>query len=1249
MKRISAIFLAAALCVVAILFVFLPTDAHSAEADFILYENNAVKAVLVVRDRADLTDAEYRYIADSAALIEKHFRDATGQTLPQYTESEFRASPDAERFAGKIKIHLGWNGLNPHPDLAQTLIDLNAEAANDGNHGYVFAPYADGIAIQSPTPLGIRYGAAAFLRKYLDVEWLMPGSYGADTPAWDKIAIPPALVSSAPAFNMRYGYCERTPVDWLLNQGLQLYDHTKMGNFSHALHLYFDPAKYFDEHPEYYPVRDGAHYRPTDEIAWQPRFSEPGTVDVAASEIIALLRDDPNLLCVPLGVNDSGGYCEEELAEQQAIHGLNSEGIVHMTDLYCKWCNAVIEKVLAEFPGRDIRFGMIAYRYTNDPPKEPGLKFHESMIPYITKDRSAWVDPGQEAQGHRITLDWLEKCAQLGWYNYEYGSVYLVPRIYTATMGEYMRFAKESGVKYLFSEALFSFAEGAKPHLFAMLNWDPECPLRELESRWYKKAVGPQAAPHLAAFYRVWEEIWAKDIPQGEWFNDCKNFTYLHFGYLDYIKGIPLHKLAAARRHLDRAWEEALKSGNADQKKRMAAIRRLYDLQEATVLAYPRSYGDLNQAEALAILSDGFLDRQQRIREEALSAYSDLLNEIDPLINRPTAYFEEALSEAGAFQSPFGAIVDHIERNESNGGPVTNRVLALAGTCTPSYGRQFCRLIVSRFRGENLMRDPSFEEGPFGELGQTGDAWIPQIPDDGTLERIEDPAFARTGIRSVKAEHHWSLGAATQSVPVRPGLIAFRAHYYASPESEPDAVVRLKVDLLDAEGNLLDADYALGAPCELFESPGEWRAAEAIFEVPETRWGKRVAFVKIWAMQELQNAVPMYWDDAEAYQAPDTERLDALMAEIAPLGNNPLYTAESRNNLHAALDAVKTRLGEHYMELAPSDMDDMCSLLQDAKDGLEARPLECVETERLEIEDARARAVYALEAKGALTLLEAEIGYADRLPEPDWALGCMPIENQSYPEDAAAYNALDITEYFRHQFRHKYLSFRLSSACEGGNNFYLHSHKVAGCAPRIVLKKDDGTELILNATNGLEVRTEDPNTNYNDIEAYDWRYTLFDASHNTGYNSVLYLVFDLTQYPEADALDPEEIASANLELSVFFGASSPYVRSLIRVTGLYDHPGNARWTPETIAWNTQPEIVPNTYDDPGVLFRVYGDGALLYEGAVRGDRDQAAQRLRIDVTGIKELVLETENRSPFFDRRASWGNARLLHYAEPPK
>jgi hypothetical protein len=37
---------------------------------------------------------------------------------------------------------------------------------------------------------------------------------------------------------------------------------------------------------------------------------------------------------------------------------------------------------------------------------------------------------------------------------------------------------------------------------------------------WYFAAVGADAAPYIAAYYKLWEEFWTKRVPRLAWFND---------------------------------------------------------------------------------------------------------------------------------------------------------------------------------------------------------------------------------------------------------------------------------------------------------------------------------------------------------------------------------------------------------------------------------------------------------------------------------------------------------------------------------------------------------------------------------------------------------------------------------------------------------------------------------------------------------------------------------------------------------
>ena len=318
------------------------------------------------------------------------------------------------------------------------------------------------------------------------------------------------------------------------------------------------------------------------------------------------------------------------------------------------------------------------------------------------------------------------------------------------------------------------------------------------------------------------------------------------------------------------------KSGNENQKKRMEAIRKLYDLDEATALSYSHSYGNLTQAEALKVLKDGYIDKQLEMKNKALDMYNALLEDTDFLFSYLPAFeylFEQAPQDDSLNPAPFWAIVDYIKENEPAGGPITNRVSELAASTTPSYAKKFSELVVSYLNGNNLIQDPSFEGGTLGVLNDLSEPWAAEYGEDefedgGTLTRIENSAFAKTGSRSIRADNNRPWASLIQAVPVKPGLFTFRIHYYTTPSSRPDASISLIVNLLDSNGNLLQGDFAENTKYGLRTSPGNWLAREIAFEVPETVDGQRVAYVHIWAGLGYQNDVPLYWDDAEAYQAP---------------------------------------------------------------------------------------------------------------------------------------------------------------------------------------------------------------------------------------------------------------------------------------------------------------------------------------------------------------------------------------------
>ena len=176
---------------------------------------------------------------------------------------------------------------------------------------------------------------------------------------------------------------------------------------------------------------------------------------------------------------------------------------VDYSDLFYSWANRVIEGVLEKHP--DKVFGCLAYSEVGAPPEN--VDVHERLIPYMTYDRMKWVDPELRKVGEELTKAWHAKSPTLGWYDYIYGTPFVVPRVWFHHMAEYYQFGHANGVRALYAEAYPNWGEGPKLYVSLKLQWDPSLNVDALLNEWYERCVRPKGAPYLAKYYAHWKEF----------------------------------------------------------------------------------------------------------------------------------------------------------------------------------------------------------------------------------------------------------------------------------------------------------------------------------------------------------------------------------------------------------------------------------------------------------------------------------------------------------------------------------------------------------------------------------------------------------------------------------------------------------------------------------------------------------------------------------------------------------------------
>ena len=566
-----------------------------------IVDNGQTRSVVVFSNTAS------QQIKDAAKLLASYLKASSGTEVPVVHKKAALLQSTV-----KIRIHVG-------PSKYVDKLDLRLESLDDD--GYVLDGIDKGnFVIVGPTDWGTEFGVYEFLERYLGVRWLMPGKDGDDIPVCRVIDIPVEEVRQEPVFISRLmsGLTTHEMHTWERRNR----SHGRV-NFHHNLGYLFPPSKYGKTHPEFFPVYDGKRYIPAAKElhTWQPCFSAEGIVDEAVKNIGEYFETYPEETSYSLGMNDTQRFCQCQRCLARYPEKKNFLGFVDVSDIYFQWCNAVVERVLKKYP--DKWFGMLAYHNLIEPPDS--RKVHPRIIPFITYDRMKWCDPKTREFGQNLTKQWQKMSPAVGWYDYIYGTPYLLPRVYFHQMAYYLKFASEHGVKASYAEAYPNWGEGPKLYVAFKLLWDPNQDVDALLSEWYVRAVGKDAAPHLAEYYRHWEHFWTERIVHLPWFT--KPGQWLGFDRPDYMAAVSEKDIVKSRNILETV---VAKAGTKKQKARAILLLRAFEFYEASTIAY---LGQLRAAEtkvnsvedALNVLTDGSRSLEYAEKRRRL-VYEEIVN-----------------------------------------------------------------------------------------------------------------------------------------------------------------------------------------------------------------------------------------------------------------------------------------------------------------------------------------------------------------------------------------------------------------------------------------------------------------------------------------------------------------------------------------------------------------------------------------------------------------------------------------------
>ncbi|MBE6599381.1 MAG: DUF4838 domain-containing protein [Ruminococcaceae bacterium] len=373
---------------------------------------------------------------------------------------------------------------------------------SDENHLYLHGNMARGTLYAAYSfaerYLGYRYFASDCIAIPTDGEGEVPANLNIiDTPGFEvrRTTCHTHVRSAEYAAHARLNDCMPTGDEYGNGVGLT--------GECHTFCRYISPDEYYDEHPEYFALRNGKRMGwDEDHCPAQLCLTNPDVLRIVTEKALQRLRENPDMKVLELSQNDNEEYCTcEHCAAIDAEEGSQSGTMI-------RFINAVAKAVEKEFP--DVLIRTFAYWYTRIPPKHTKAR-HNVLVRYCTMHaccRHAIDDPTcarNYDHYYKEMHEWQTKCDQMSIWDYiTCWRSYIPPFPNLVSLRENMRFFAECGAVHVLEECNADSAAGGttpelKAYLAALLLWNPYMSLEE-----YRTHIDE----FLAAFYGPgWKHI----------------------------------------------------------------------------------------------------------------------------------------------------------------------------------------------------------------------------------------------------------------------------------------------------------------------------------------------------------------------------------------------------------------------------------------------------------------------------------------------------------------------------------------------------------------------------------------------------------------------------------------------------------------------------------------------------------------------------------------------------------------------
>jgi hypothetical protein len=474
----------------------------------------------------------------AAEELQRFLEEISGTRLPIVVEE-----------GGERLILVGNSGVTQR-------LKLSVAPEETGMEGFRIKTAGRRLVIAGGRQRGTLYGVSTFLEK-LGCRWFTPEV--SRIPRMRTIRVGPFDELHKPAFEYRETFfTEAFDADWAarnkVNGNAMWLDERRGGKISyypfvHSFYQLIPPAKYFQEHPEYFSLIDGKRRVERGQLC----LSNPDVVRLGTQQLLRWIEEQPAATIYSVSQNDWEGWCECDNCRRIE----EEEGGAHSGPVL-RFVNALAAEVEKKHPEKLI--DTLAYWYTEPPPlrERPRPNVRIRLCPIGACQAHPYEQCPHNAYFMRNLRAWSKITSQLYIWHYNTNfSHYLMPFPDFDELAADIPMYRRHGVVGLFLQGAYPKGGGGenaelRSYVMARLLWDTRADAEAAISEFLEGVYG-KAAPFLREYFELLHRE-VRQPPRG-----AGRHLWI-FGVPEFSLNLPERAREVFRRALETADDEAVRT-----------------------------------------------------------------------------------------------------------------------------------------------------------------------------------------------------------------------------------------------------------------------------------------------------------------------------------------------------------------------------------------------------------------------------------------------------------------------------------------------------------------------------------------------------------------------------------------------------------------------------------------------------------------------------------------------------------------